>query len=53
MIEKRFGRKGGMIMKNLIGIVGDVMMGWKKMLKLYEFMLMGRLIIGVNCGIKK
>jgi SP family facilitated glucose transporter-like MFS transporter 1 len=27
MIEKRFGRKGGMIMKNLIGIVGDVMMG--------------------------
>ncbi|XP_069670978.1 glucose transporter type 1 isoform X4 [Periplaneta americana] len=51
MIANRFGRKGGLLLNNLLGIVGAVLMGCTKLFQLYEFLFLGRFIIGVNCGL--
>ncbi|PNF37046.1 hypothetical protein B7P43_G08027 [Cryptotermes secundus] len=51
MIANRFGRKGGLLLNNLLGIVGAVLMGCTKLSQLYEFLFLGRFIIGVNCGL--
>jgi hypothetical protein len=45
-----FYRKGGLLLNNLLGIVGAVLMGCTKLFQLYEFLFLGRFIIGVNCG---
>jgi len=45
-----FCRKGGLLLNNLLGIVGAVLMGCTKLFQLYEFLFLGRFIIGVNCG---
>ncbi|KAJ9575374.1 hypothetical protein L9F63_025674, partial [Diploptera punctata] len=51
MIANRFGRKGGLLLNSLLGIVGAVLMGCTKLVQLYEFLFLGRFIIGVNCGL--
>ncbi|KAJ9578369.1 hypothetical protein L9F63_005401, partial [Diploptera punctata] len=50
-IEKYFIRKGGLLLNSLLGIVGAVLMGCTKLVQLYEFLFLGRFIIGVNCGL--
>lgn len=45
-----FYRKGGLLLNNVIGILGAVAMGASKVSELYELLIMGRYLIGVNCG---
>ncbi|KAL0280738.1 UNVERIFIED_CONTAM: hypothetical protein PYX00_001954 [Menopon gallinae] len=50
-IANRFGRKGGLLMNNFLGIIGACLMGFTKFSSSYELLFIGRFIIGVNCGL--
>ncbi|XP_029168130.1 glucose transporter type 1 isoform X19 [Nylanderia fulva] len=50
-IANRFGRKGGLLLNNVLGIVGACLMGFTKLAESYEMLFFGRFIIGVNCGL--
>ena len=43
-------RKGGLLLNNVVGIFGALAMGASKVSELYELLIMGRYLIGVNCG---
>ncbi|CAH1396874.1 unnamed protein product [Nezara viridula] len=51
MVANKFGRKGGLLMNNILGIGGAVLMGFAKVAHSYEMLFFGRFIIGVNCGL--
>ncbi|XP_022126044.1 glucose transporter type 1 isoform X2 [Pieris rapae] len=51
MIANRFGRKGGLLLNNILGISGASLMGFTKISHCYEMLFFGRFIIGVNCGL--
>uniref|UniRef100_A0A182MAV1 Major facilitator superfamily (MFS) profile domain-containing protein n=1 Tax=Anopheles culicifacies TaxID=139723 RepID=A0A182MAV1_9DIPT len=48
-MANRFGRKGGLLLNNVLGISGACLMGFTKMSHSYEMLFLGRFIIGVNC----
>ncbi|XP_063703005.1 glucose transporter type 1 isoform X2 [Culicoides brevitarsis] len=50
-MANRFGRKGGLLLNNVLGITGACLMGFTKMFHSYEMLFLGRFIIGVNCGL--
>ncbi|KAF9797293.1 hypothetical protein SFRURICE_006275, partial [Spodoptera frugiperda] len=50
MIANRFGRKGGLLLNNILGISGASLMGFTKISHCYELLIFGRFIIGVNCA---
>ncbi|XP_065347442.1 glucose transporter type 1 isoform X9 [Cloeon dipterum] len=50
-IANRFGRKGGLLLNNFLGIGGACLMGVTKIAHSYEILFLGRFIIGVNCGL--
>ena len=43
-------RKGGLLLNNVVGITGALAMGSSKGFESYELLIMGRYLIGVNCG---
>ncbi|KAK0167178.1 hypothetical protein PV327_004609 [Microctonus hyperodae] len=51
IIANRFGRKGGLLLNNVLGIVGACLMGFTKVAHSYEMLFLGRFIIGINCGL--
>lgn len=51
MIANKFGRKGGLLLNNVLGIGGACLMGFTKVSHSYEMLFLGRFIIGVNCGL--
>lgn len=51
MIANRFGRKGGLLINNILGILGGSLMGFSHASRSIELLIFGRLIIGVNCGL--
>ncbi|EEB19241.1 glucose transporter, putative [Pediculus humanus corporis] len=51
IIANRFGRKGGLLLNNVLGIGGACLMGFTKFASSYELLFIGRFIIGVNCGL--
>ncbi|CAO1339830.1 unnamed protein product [Diamesa serratosioi] len=50
-MANRFGRKGGLLLNNILGISGACLMGFTKFTHSYEMLFLGRFIIGVNCGL--
>ncbi|KAL5292820.1 SLC2A4 family protein [Megaselia abdita] len=50
-MSNRFGRKGGLLVNNILGITGGLLMGFTKVSHSYEILFLGRFIIGVNCGL--
>lgn len=51
LIANRFGRKGGLLLNNVMGVGGACLMGFAKLASSYELLFLGRFIIGVNCGL--
>ncbi|KAF0296742.1 Glucose transporter type 1 [Amphibalanus amphitrite] len=49
-VANRLGRRGGLMMNDVIGIVGAAFMGFSSMADSYELLIVGRLVIGYNCG---
>ena len=49
-IANKFGRKGGLLVNNLVGIIAALAMAFSKHVTSYELLILGRFLIGVNCG---
>ena len=49
-IANRFGRKGGLLVNNVVGIIAAMAMFFSKYVTSYELLIFGRYLIGVNCG---
>lgn len=49
-MANRFGRKGGLLLNNVLGVAGGSLMGFTKISRSYEILFLGRFIIGLNCG---
>ncbi|XP_013774358.2 glucose transporter type 1-like [Limulus polyphemus] len=50
-VANQFGRKGGLVVNNIMGILGGVLMGLSKTSNSIEMLIFGRLFIGINCGL--
>uniref|UniRef100_A0A8I3NM58 Solute carrier family 2, facilitated glucose transporter member 5 n=2 Tax=Canis lupus familiaris TaxID=9615 RepID=A0A8I3NM58_CANLF len=51
LFVNRFGRRNSMLMMNLLAFVSSVLMGFSKLAKSFEMLILGRFIIGVYCGL--
>ncbi|OBS78815.1 hypothetical protein A6R68_18805 [Neotoma lepida] len=51
LFVNRFGRRNSMLMMNLLAFVSAVLMGFSKLGKSFEMLILGRFIIGVYCGL--
>jgi MFS transporter, SP family, solute carrier family 2 (facilitated glucose transporter), member 1 len=43
-------RKKSLLFNNILGIIGGLLMGLSKPAKSYEMIIVGRFVIGLNCG---
>ncbi|XP_023234296.1 glucose transporter type 1-like [Centruroides sculpturatus] len=50
-IADKFGRKNGLLLNNIMGIIGAALMSLSKISRSFELLIIGRLIIGFNCGL--
>lgn len=50
-VATKFGRKGGILLCNILGIAAAALMGFSKSSGSFEMLILGRLIIGINCGL--
>ncbi|XP_037083027.1 glucose transporter type 1-like [Pollicipes pollicipes] len=50
-IANRFGRKGGLIFNDFVGLAGAALMGLSHLSSSFEMLIIGRLVIGYNCGL--
>ncbi|XP_054721055.1 glucose transporter type 1-like [Uloborus diversus] len=51
IVANKFGRKGGILLNNLVGVAGAVLMAFSKAAWSFEMLILGRLAIGFNCGL--
>ncbi|KAK3876034.1 hypothetical protein Pcinc_019141 [Petrolisthes cinctipes] len=50
-VGNKFGRKKGLLLNNLLGVGGACLMAFCKMVNSFEMLILGRLVIGINCGL--
>ncbi|PIK61035.1 putative solute carrier family 2, facilitated glucose transporter member 1 [Apostichopus japonicus] len=50
-IADKFGRKRALLLNNVLAVLAAILMGFSKLANSYEMLIIGRLVIGVNCGI--
>nr|XP_045624632.1 glucose transporter type 1-like isoform X12 [Procambarus clarkii] len=50
-VGNKFGRKKGLLLNNLLGVGGACLMAFSQMSYSYEMLILGRLVIGINCGL--
>lgn len=46
----QFGRKGGLLLNNILVFISAALLGASKYTSLYELIIFGRFLIGINCG---
>jgi len=50
-VSGRFGRKGGLLLNNVLVAIGAALMGLAKYCGSYQMLIAGRLVIGINSGL--
>jgi len=50
-IANKLGRKGGLLISNIVGIIAAMAMVFSKYVTSYKLLIVGRYLIGVNCGL--
>ena len=50
-ISSRLGRKGGLLLNNILVAVAALLMGLAKTAGSFHMLILGRLIIGINSGL--
>lgn len=51
LFVNRFGRRNSMLLVNLLAIAGGCLMGFAKIAESVEMLILGRLVIGIFCGL--
>ncbi|KAJ6668504.1 hypothetical protein lerEdw1_011986 [Lerista edwardsae] len=51
LFVNRFGRRNSMLMVNILAIIGGILMGFSKLAKAVEMLIIGRFVIGLFCGL--
>ncbi|NWX16585.1 GTR3 protein, partial [Aegotheles bennettii] len=51
LFVNRFGRRNSMLLVNILAFAGGALMGFSKMAKAVEMLIIGRFIIGLFCGL--
>ncbi|GAB1291251.1 Solute carrier family 2, facilitated glucose transporter member 3 [Apodemus speciosus] len=51
LFVNRFGRRNSMLLVNLLAIIGGCLMGFAKIAESVEMLILGRLLIGIFCGL--
>lgn len=49
-LAERFGRRGGLLIINVLVFISAALVGFAKMARSYEMLILGRFIIGLNSG---
>ncbi|XP_015682283.1 solute carrier family 2, facilitated glucose transporter member 3-like [Protobothrops mucrosquamatus] len=47
----RFGRRNSMLLANVLAIAAGILMGFSKLAKAVEMLIIGRFVVGVFCGL--
>ena len=50
-VSSRLGRKGGLLLNNVLVAIAAVLMGLAKYAGSYQMLIAGRLVIGINSGL--
>jgi len=50
-ISEYMGRKGGLLFNNVFALIGAALEGLSMMANSYEMLIVGRFVIGINCGL--
>ncbi|RWS05689.1 solute carrier family 2: facilitated glucose transporter member 1-like isoform X3 [Dinothrombium tinctorium] len=50
-VAEKFGRKGGLLWNNVFVFVAAALMGFSKLCRSYEMLILGRFFIGFNAGL--
>ena len=50
-ISSRFGRKGGLLLNNVLVVIATLLMGLAKTAGSFQMLIAGRLVIGINSGL--
>ena len=50
-VSSRLGRKGGLLLINVLVAIGATLMGLAKYVGSYQMLIAGRLVIGINSGL--
>lgn len=50
-VADRFGRKGGLLLNNILVVLATILEGASKSAGSYEMIIVGRLLIGINSGL--
>ncbi|CAF1018019.1 unnamed protein product [Adineta ricciae] len=50
-VSRRYGRRGGLLRANLFGIIAAICMSVAKFAHSPELLIIGRLVIGIECGL--
>ncbi|CAH1368593.1 hypothetical protein MTP99_010059 [Tenebrio molitor] len=51
VVSTKFGPKNGLFLNNILVAIATILMGMAKPINSIEVMIVGRLVIGVNCGL--
>ncbi|XP_035585043.1 solute carrier family 2, facilitated glucose transporter member 3 isoform X1 [Zalophus californianus] len=51
LFVNRFGRRNSMLIVNLLAVAGGCLMGFCKIARSVEMLILGRLVIGIFCGL--
>jgi len=50
-LSERYGRKGALLINNIFAIIAAALMGFSQVAGSYELLIVGRIFIGINCGL--